>query len=115
MKSHEVYAIRRAALRWSKETVAERAGLNVTYVSLFEDGKYIGKTYENKIKSILNDGFKELNSMEHYKARILELAMEIRNDTSCTNCKENLYRLSHLVVEAGKLEREILDCTNISN
>lgn len=108
MKSHEVYAIRRAALRLSKETVAERAGLNVAYVTLFEDGKSIGKAYENKIKSVLNDGFKELNSVEHYKTRILELAMEIRNDTSS---KENLYRLSHLVVEAGKLEREILDNT----
>ena len=115
MKSHEVYAIRRAALRWSKETAAERAGLNVTYVSLFEDGKYIGKTYENKIKSVLNDGFKELNSIEHYKARILELAMEIRNDTSNSSCKENLYRLSHLIVESGKLEREILDSITFPN
>lgn len=108
MKSHEVYAIRRAALRLSKETVAERAGLNVAYVTLFEDGKSIGKAYENKIKSVLNDGFKELNSVEHYKARILELALEIRNDTSS---KENLYRLSHLIVESGKLERELLDTT----
>ena len=112
MKSHEVYAIRRNALRWSRETVAERAGLNVAYVTLFEDGKSIGKAYENKIKSVLNDGFKELNSVEHYKARILELAMEIRNDTSC---KENLYRLSHLVVESGKLERELLDNVTIAN
>lgn len=112
MKSHEVYAIRRAALRLSKETVAERAGLNVAYVTLFEDGKSIGKAYENKIKSILNDGFKELNSVEHYKARILELALEIRNDTSS---KENLYRLSHLIVESGKLERELLDNITIAN
>lgn len=112
MKSHEVYAIRRAALRWSRETVAERAGLNVGFVTLFEDGKSIGKAYENKIKSVLNDGFKELNSMEHYKARILELAMEIRTDTSS---KENMYRLSHLVVEAGKLEREILDNITFTN
>lgn len=112
MKSHEVYAIRRNALRWSRETVAERAGLSVGYVVLFEDGKSIGKAYENKIKSVLNEGFKELNSSEHYKARILELAMEIRNDTSC---KENLYRLSHLVVEAGKLERELLDSITFAN
>ena len=111
MKSHEVYAIRRAALRLSKETVAERAGLNVAYVTLFEDGKSIGKAYENKIKTVLNNGFKELNSVEHYKARILELAMEIRNDTSDTSSKENLYRLSHLIVESGKLERELLDNT----
>ena len=108
MKSHEVYAIRRAALGWSKDVVAERAGLNVAFVTLFEDGNSIGKTYENKIKSVLNNGFKELNSVEHYKARILELAMEIRNDTSS---KENLYRLSHLTVEVGKLEREMLDNT----
>lgn len=108
MKSHEVYAIRRAALGWSKDVVAERAGLNVAFVTLFEDGHGIGKTYENKIKSTLNNGFKELNSVEHYKARILELAMEIRNDTSS---KENLYRLTHMAVEVGKLERELLDDT----
>lgn len=112
MKSHEVYAFRRMALRWSKETVAERAGLSVGFITLFEDGHNIGKAYENKIKSVLNDGFKELNSAEHYKTRILELALEIKNDTSS---KENLYRLSHMIVEAGKLEREILDNITITN
>ncbi len=108
MRSHEVYIARRIALRWSREILAEKTGINVAYVTLFEDGKSIGKTYENKIKSVLNNGFKELTSAEHYKTRILELAIEIKDDD---NSKENLYRISHMIVELGKLEREILDNT----
>ena len=108
MQSHEVYAARRIALQWSKEELAEKAGLNVAYVIFFEDGKNIGREFEEKIKSALNKGFKELSCIEHYKARIMELAIEIRDETSD---KESLYRLSHLIVEAGKLEREILDNT----
>lgn len=106
MISSEVYVYRRIALGWSKEELADKSGIKVRYIDDFEDGFDVDRKIENKIKSVINTGFKNLDSMEHYNARIMELALELKNETSN---EQKLYRISHLQVELGKLQREILD------
>ncbi len=106
MKSSEVYVYRRIALDWSKELLAEKAGLKIRFIDDFEAGFDVDKVIEDKIKSTINIGFKNLDSLSHYNARIVELALELKNETSD---KQKLYRISHLQVELGKLQREILD------
>ena len=105
MKSFEVYKYRRIALRWSREFVAEKAGILVDYVRYFEDGKKIGRDFESKIKFAIDEGFRELESMEHYRTRILELAYEIAFGDDNT---ETLQRMGHMMVEVGKLQRSII-------
>lgn len=106
MKSSEVYVYRRIALDWSKELLADKSGIKVRYIDDFEAGFDVDREIENKIKSTINIGFKKLNSTDHYNARIVELALELKHETSD---KQKLYRISHLQVELGKLQREILD------
>ena len=106
MKSSEVYVYRRIALDWSKELLADKSGIKVRYIDDFEAGFDVDKEIEDKIKSTINAGFKELDSIEHYNCRILELALQLKNETSD---RQKLYRISHLEVELGKLQREILD------
>jgi len=110
MKSFEVYTYRRIALRWSREMVAEKAGVQPNYVEWFESGKRIGRDFEDKIKGAINEGFRELDPIEHYKVRILELAYEIRFDE---DVRETIYRSSHMMVELGKLQRALLDGVTI--
>lgn len=112
MKSYEVYTYRRIALRWTREILAERAGIQVEYVRFFEEGKRIGSDFEAKIKAAINQGFKDLDEIEHYKARIMEIAYEVRFDD---NVKEILQRTSHLMVETGKLQRRLVDSVTITS
>ena len=105
MKSFEVYRYRRIALRWSRENVAEKAGVLPDHVRFFEEGKSIGRDFETKIKFAIDEGFRELESIEHYRTRILELAYEVAfGDDN----KETLQRCSHMLVEIGKLQRSIV-------
>ena len=111
MKSCEVYAFRRIALDWSKEILADKSGISLRYIDDFEDGLMVDKEIEDKIKSAINNGFKELDCMDHYNCRILELAFELKHDD---NARQKLYRISHLTVELGKLQRTILDSITIN-
>ncbi len=106
MKSCEVYRCRRIALRLSREEIADRAGIQADYVRFFEDGKNIRSDFVDKIKKVIDDAFRELDEIEHYKTRILELAYEIRFDS---DTKQTLSRTSHMIVELGKLQRSIIN------
>lgn len=106
MKSYEVYRYRRIALRLSREEIADRADIQVDYVRFFEDGKNIRSDFVDKIKKVIDDAFRELDEIEHYKTRILELAYEIRFDD---DVKQTLSRTSHLMVEIGKLQRNLVN------
>jgi hypothetical protein len=97
---------RRIALRWTREVVAERAGVPTEYVKYFEDGKNIQSDYLKNIKLAIDDGFRELDALNHYKARILELAYEIKFDT---DVKQIMQRAAHMTVEVGKLEKYLID------
>lgn len=106
VKSYEVYVFRRIALRWTQQELAEKANIDVKLVCKFEEGTSLDKDLDDKIKLAINKGFKELESIDHYKCRILELAFEIKYETSDN---QRLYRMSHIIVELGKLQKEILD------
>ena len=106
MKSYEVYKYRRAALDWTTRILAEKSQIKVEDIEKFENGFGVNRTIEDKIKDSINAGFKELDAVDHYKCRILELGYEIKYETDKTQL---LYRISHMMIELGKLERETLD------
>lgn len=106
MKSFEVYRFRRIALRMDRETVAEKAGIPVEYVKYFEDGKNIQGDYLKAIKFVIDEAFRNLDEVEHYKARILELGYEIKFDE---DVKQTMQRCAHMVVEIGKLQKYLID------
>lgn len=106
MKSYEVYKYRRVALDWTTRILAEKSEIKVEDVERFENGFSVDRQTEDKIKSTINTSFKELDSFEHYRCRILELGYEIKYET---DRKQLLYRISHMLIELGKLERETLD------
>ena len=105
MKSHEIYSCRRKALRLTKEQIAIKANVLVQYVEWFEEGKRIPTWAENNIKVAIRNEFCNLTSIEHYRARILELAIEIRDETEVTYA---LNEISHMMIELGKLQNELL-------
>lgn len=111
MKSYEVYKCRRAALDWTRLILAEKSKIKVEDIDRFENGLCVDKTIEDKIKSVINTGFKELDAIDHYKTRILELAYEIKYEN---DNRQMLYRISHMMIELGKLERETLDTLSIN-
>lgn len=106
MYKYEAMKFRRIALKWTKEILADRAGIHVNYVRFYEDGKSIGRDYEKKIVNALYEGSKELDNLDHYKFRIMELALKIgvQEDQEIL-----LKELAHIAVEANKFTMDILD------
>ena len=106
MKSYEVYKYRRAALDWNTRVLAEKSKIKVEDIERFENGFGVDQKIEDNIKLTINTGYKELDTINHYKCRILELGYEIKYET---DKRQMLYRISHMMIELGKLERETLD------
>lgn len=106
MKKYEAMRIRRISLKWSEEILANRAGIHTNYVKYYEEGKSIGRDYEYKIVNALYEGSKELDNIEHYRFRIMELAMKI----NIQDDKEILLKeLAHIAVEANKFQMDVID------
>ena len=106
MFKYQAMKIRREALGWNEQILADRAGIHVNYVRFYEEGKAIGRDYEKKIIEALFAGTKELGQLEHYHFRILELAMKISiQDDKTALMKE----LSHLALECNKYQMELMD------
>lgn len=106
IKSYQTYKCRRIGLNWSRDILAEKAGVDVQCVRWFENGQKIGIDYENKIKSAISQGYKELSEVEHYKARLIELAYEIRFEN---DAQYLMQRIGHTITELGKLQMKIVD------
>ena len=106
MKKHEAAKIRRIILKLTKEQVAEEAEINVKYIEFYEDGKNIGRSFENKIWNTLYVESKKLGELEHYKFRILELAMKIQLEDNKDILVKNL---AHMVAECGKYQMDLMD------
>lgn len=106
MKSYETYKCRRIGLNWSREMLASKSGLTVQHIRWFEEGRKIGSDFENKIKDTLYRGYKELDEVEHYKARIIELSYEIRFET---DTQYLMQRIGHCMTELGKLQMKVVD------
>lgn len=106
MKKYEALKYRRIALRWSEAKLAARAGIDAKYVEFFEAGKNIGRDYERLIGEALYAGTKELGQLEHYRFRIMELALKIQVEQDNVVL---LKELAHLGVEANKFQMDIFD------
>lgn len=106
MNKCDALRCRRQALNVTQERVAQTAGIDVKYVEYFEDGKNVGCHYEKKISDALYTLSKSLSNLDHYRFRIMELALKLSIETD----KEIMTKqLAHLIVEAGKFQMDIAD------
>ena len=105
MKSYEVWSSRRKALRLKKVDLAELAECSVEDISNFESGIAVpSRIYEN-IKNTIWRLQRKQDPIDHYKTRILELAIQIRDEEN----KEHLLdEMAHIMIELGKLQGEIM-------
>ena len=106
MKYYEVYKCRRQALGLTKAKLAEMTGLREGVIDRFEKGERIPYCFEVAIKETVDAGFKNVDSMTHYKRRILELAIQLNYETEI---ERSLHDIGHMMVEAGKLQMEIMN------
>ena len=106
MKSYEIYKCRRQALGLTKEQLAEKANLDVKLIEYYESGKRVSSYVVDQITKTLVYEFKNMDSITHYKRRILELALELNQETISEYA---LQQIDHMIVEAGKLQMSIIE------
>ena len=106
MKTYEIMKCRRQALGFTKEKFAERVDLDVRLIEFYESGKKVASYVEERIRTALYEEFKNMDSMEHYKKRILELALELNKQD---DTKFALLEIGHMITELGKLQMAIID------
>lgn len=104
MKTYEIMKCRRQAVGLNRQELAEKANLDVKLVEFYEDGKNVAGYVENRIKTVLMQEFQNMDSMTHYKRRILELALELNIQEET---KWALHEIGHMMTELGKLQMEI--------
>lgn len=100
-----IYKCRREALGLTIDQLAEKCGVTIETIIDFEAGKCTEKEDKDIVKVYLRKAFCDLDSIDHYKARILELAMEISRTKENKNDQFNC--ISHMLVELGKLQAEL--------
>lgn len=105
MRTYQTYMCRRKALGITKEEMAKRVGTSVEVIENFEQGYWTHRYIIDRIKDVCYYGFKDMDEIDHYRARILELAMEIKIDD---NPEHAMSEIGHMMVELGKLQRELL-------
>lgn len=106
MTKNILYKNRRTALKWSLEDLAVKSGLDPREIKWFEEGKRIGSEKEAIIKQALYEGFVNLDSKDHFRARILEIALQVNSGDLTT--QEELNALSHIAIELGKLQGDLI-------
>ena len=105
MKDYLIYKCRRKALGLSEDDLASKCGIDKVLIIDFESGKYIPKEDKDVIKSFIRQAFCDMRSIDHYKSRIMELAMEIYETE--TNFDDQINCISHMMIELGKLQGEL--------
>lgn len=106
MEKYESIKIRRIALKWSAEKLAEEAGINVGYINFYEQGKNVGREIEKKIVDTLFMATKVLEKKDHRRFRIAELSLKIQMETDT----EKLVKLlAHMTAECGKFQMDLMD------
>ena len=105
MKTYEIMKCRRQALGLTKEELAEKAKLDVKLIEFYEDGKKVASYVERNIQLTLVAMFQNMDSMTHYKRRILELALELNKQDET---KFALLEIGHMMTELGKMQMEII-------
>ena len=106
MKSYEIYKCRRQALGLTREQLAEKANLDVKLIEYYEDGKRVSSYVKDQITKTLVHEFQDMDSVTHYKRRILELALELNQEIVSEYA---LREIGHMMVEAGKLQMAIIN------
>lgn len=101
MKANDIFRCRRIALNWTKEELANRAGIPVQYIDWFERGEKIGRDFEYKIKNTIREYHRNLSPADHRKARIIELAYMIAEEENSDYLMKNI---GHMQVELGFLQ-----------
>lgn len=110
MKTYEIMKCRRQALGLTKEKFAKEANLDVKMIEFYEDGKKVAGYVEEQIKLTLVSLFQNMDSMTHYKRRILELALELNKQDET---KFALLEIGHMMTELGKMQMEIINTGRI--
>lgn len=106
MKRYEVYKCRRKALGWTKEKLADKIGLKVGVIERYENGEVIPYCFEIAIKDTIDNEFTNVDTMTHYKRRILELAIQLNYETED---ERTLHDIGHMMVELGKMQMQIMN------
>lgn len=106
LKTYEIMKIRRQALGLTREELAERTNLKVKEIEYYEDGMRMAGYVGAIINTTLRELFKNMDSITHYKRRILELAMEINADDEVDFMLRNI---GHMITELGKLQMETMN------
>lgn len=109
MEKYMTLKCRRQALGYTKEMLAELAQITVAEVEAFEKGKQMPSYVEQRINDTLWTRLRAMDSAEHYRKKILELALEINMENDTKSC---LWEMSHLMVEIGKLQRDLIGSSN---
>lgn len=106
MQTYEIMKCRRLALGLTKEELAKITGLDVKLIEYYESGENVARYVGMDIKQALYEQFKNMDSVTHYKKRILELALEINKQDDADFMVQEI---GHMLVELGKLQMEIFN------
>ena len=107
MKVYERMKCRRQALGLTREQLAEKANLKVKEVEFYEVGYNTASYINRNIQGTLWEVAKNLDSINHYKRRILEIALLINNNQDDVDMM--LKDIGHMMVELGKLQMDTIE------
>lgn len=107
MKDNIIYKCRRQALGLNINDLATGCGVSNDVIMAFENGDWISNKDKDMIKTYIRKCFCNMRSMDHYRARILELALELNNPEIPASNDQQLL-MSHMMVELGKLQAELV-------
>ena len=100
-----VYKCRMTALGYTKEQIARLAGCEVSDIEKFVREEFVEKEIYCKIKEAVDDEYRSMSSLDHYKTRIVELALKL----SIEEDKDwALNDISHMMIELGKMQSELI-------
>ena len=100
-----VYKCRMTALGYTKEQIARLAGCEVSDIEKFINEEYVDTLIYVRIKKTIDDEYRSMTSLDHYKTRIVELALKL----SIEEDKDwALNDISHMMIELGKMQSELI-------
>ena len=105
MTKNKVWKCRRQALGYTQQQLADLAGCDIKIVRAYENEEWIDYESCKKIQNVIVDTFKNMDSVEHYKKRILELALKLNLEDDKDYAMNDI---SHMIIELGKLQGEII-------
>lgn len=97
---------RRIASNLSQRELAEIAGVSQSTIARLERGEHLSTDYYIKVKEALRNYQTQLPRKEYYRTQIMKEAMAIKDGK---DDYDTLEELSHLIVHASKLMREIME------